>query len=432
MNDNKKWLVAIHYIRTCTKWCLFAVATGIACGLVGTALYYMVVEANALRGKFPNLLWLLPVAGLIIVKFYHMLNIPEDKGPDLIFDSVRESNHVPSQVVVTSAISTVITHLFGGSAGRVGAALQIGGGISSGLSKYFHLNPRDRSLFIMCGMSGLVSVLFGTPLAATFLSMEVISVGVIYYAALLPCLVTAITAFFVAELLGIRPMQYVIAEIPADSMGNLARVALFSVGCALVSIAFCLAIRELNVHLKKWFPNQYVRVVLGAFAVIALTMLVGSQTYNGSGGDLLNLALVDGSARPYDFALKLVFTAITLACGFKGGGVFPAFIVGATFGCVAGPLFGLSPQFAAALGMVAVFCGAINCPIASMLLSVEVFGGEGVIFFAIACAISFVFSGYFSLFPGQNFIFSKLRIEYRTSKLRSKDVEIPEDSKMDE
>lgn len=423
MNDKKKWLIALHYIRTCTRWCMFAVATGIACGLVGTGLYYMVAGANELRSRYPNLLWLLPVAGLIIVKFYHMLDIPEDKGPDLIFDSVRESNHVPPQVVVTSAISTVITHLFGGSAGRVGAALQIGGGISSGLSKYFHLNPRDRSLFIMCGMSGLVSVLFGTPLAATFLSMEVISVGVIYYAALLPCLLTALTSFFVAELFGIKPMQYVIAEIPADSVITIVKVGIFSVGCALVSILFCLAIKELNVYLKKWLPNQYVRVVIGAFAVIGLTLLVGKQTYNGSGGELLNLALVEGSARPYDFALKLIFTAITLACGFKGGGVFPAFIVGAAFGCVAGPALGLPAGFSAAIAMIAVFCGAVNCPIASILLSVEVFGGEGLIFFAIACAISFVFSGYFSLFPGQKFIFSKLRMEYRTSGLRSKDAE---------
>lgn len=275
----------------------------------------------------------------------------------------------------------------------------------------------------MCGMSGLVSVLFGTPLAATFLSMEVISVGVIYYAALLPCLLTALTSFFVAELFGIKPMQYVIAEIPADSVITIVKVGIFSVGCALVSILFCLAIKELNVYLKKWLPNQYVRVVIGAFAVIGLTLLVGKQTYNGSGGELLNLALVEGSARPYDFALKLIFTAITLACGFKGGGVFPAFIVGAAFGCVAGPALGLPAGFSAAIAMIAVFCGAVNCPIASILLSVEVFGGEGLIFFAIACAISFVFSGYFSLFPGQKFIFSKLRMEYRTSGLRSKDAE---------
>ncbi len=423
MTLGKKLLVGWHYVRTCIRWCTFSVATGVVCGLVGTLLYHMVGKANEIRQLYPYLLLGLPVAGLIIVKFYHMFNIPEDKGADLIFDSVREAKHVPFQVIVTSAISTVITHLFGGSAGRVGMALQVGGGISSGLSKHFHLHPRDRSLFIMCGMSGLVSVLFGTPLAATFLSMEVISVGVIYYAALLPCLVTAFTSFFVAEQLGVEPLRFDIAHIPADSVMSILRVTLFSVCCALVSILFCVAIKELNRILKNKLPNQYIRVVVGAVAVIAVTALVGSQIYNGSGNGLLNDALRQGTVRPYDFLLKLLLTAITLACGFKGGGVFPAFIIGATFGSFIGPYMGLQTDFAAALGMIAVFCGTVNCPIASVLLSVEVFGGEGIIFFAIACAISFVLSGYATLFPGQNFIYSKLRIEYRTSSIRRRDVE---------
>ena len=423
MHDNKKWLVCIHYIRTSMRWCLFAVATGLVCGLVGTALYYMIVGANVLRSEHPYIIWLLPVAGLLIVKVYHMLDIPEDRGADLIFDSVREEQHVPLQVIITSALSTVITHLFGGSAGRVGTALQIGGGISSGLSRHFKLNPKDRSLFIMCGMCGLVTVLFGTPLAATFLSMEVISVGVIYYAALLPCLVTSITAFFVASFFDIEPLQFTIPDMPAVSAVSLIKVGLFAAVCAVVSILFCYAIKELNVLLKSKIPNQYIRVVIGAFTIIGLTMLVGSQKYNGSGNDLLNLALTDGISKPWDFALKLLFTAITLACGYKGGGVFPAFIIGATFGCSFGSFFGLQAQFAAALGLVAVFCGAVNCPIASILLGAEIFGGEGVLFFAITSAISFVFSGYFTLFPGQDFVYSKLRMEYRSSNLRRRSAD---------
>jgi len=423
MRDNIKLRVCLHYIQICLKWCLFAIATGLACGLVGTAFYLLIVRANNLRGEHPYIIWLLPIAGLIIVKFYHMLDIPEDKGADLIFDSVREKNHVPIQVIITSGISTVITHLFGGSAGRVGVALQIGGGIASGLSKFFHLNPKDRSLFIMCGMSGLVTVLFGTPLAATFLAMEVISVGVIYYAALLPCLVTAITSFFVTQIFGIEPLFFSVPNIPDVSTFSLIKVALFATACAVVSILFCSAIKQFNVFLKKKIPNQYIRIVSGAFAVILLTLLVGDQTYNGGGNALLNSALVDGLANPWDFALKLVFTAITLACGFKGGGVFPAFIIGATFGASFGTYFGLSPQFAAAVGLVALFCGAINCPIASILLGAEMFGTEGVIFFAIASAISFVFSGYFTLFPGQDFVYSKLRIEYKSSSIRRREVE---------
>ena len=427
MHDNKKWLVCFHYIRVCIKWCLFSIATGLACGLVGTAFYQLIVRANSLRGEHPYIIWLLPVAGLIIVKFYHMLNIPEDKGADLIFDSVREQNHVPLQVIITSGISTIITHLFGGSAGRVGVALQIGGGIASGLSKYFKLNPRDRSLFIMCGMSGLVTVLFGTPLAATFLSMEVISVGVIYYAALFPCLVTAVTAFFVTQIFGIEPLFFTIPNIPAVSTLSLVKVGLFATVCAVVSILFCSAIKQLNIVLKKKIPNQYIRIVVGAFAIIILTLLVGDQTYNGGGNALLNLALVDGISKPWDFVLKLIFTAITLACGYKGGGVFPAFIIGATFGASFGSYFGLPPQFAAAIGLVSLFCGAVNCPIASIFLGAEIFGTEGVIFFAIASAISFVFSGYFTLFPAQDFVYSKLRIEYRSSSIRRRGIDEPDE-----
>lgn len=423
MQNTKKWVICYHYIEICLKWCLFSIATGIACGLTGTALYHLIVSANSIRTDHPHIIWLLPLAGLIIIRFYHMLHTPEDTGADLIFDSVREQKDIPIQVILTSGISTIMTHLFGGSAGRVGVALQIGGGIASGLSKYFKLNPRDRSLFVMCGMSGLVTVLFGTPLAATFLSMEVISVGVIYYAALLPCLVTAITAFFITQIFSIEPLFFTITGIPQVSVLSLLQVGIFSAACAIISILFCLSIKELNAILKKVVPNEYIRIILGGISVIGLTLLIGNQAYNGSGNLLLNQALINGQANPWDFLLKLLFTAITLACGYKGGGVFPAFIVGATFGASFGHLFGLSSQFAAALGMVSVFCGSVNCPIASIFLAAEIFGSEGIIFFAIACSVSFVLSGYFTLFPGQSFIYSKLRIEYKTSPLRKKEVD---------
>lgn len=402
---------------------MFAIATGIACGLVGTGFYFLITYANTFRTEHPYIIWFLPVAGLIIVKFYHMFDMAEDKGADLIFDSVREKNHVPLKVILTSGISTVITHLFGGSAGRVGVALQIGGGIASGLSSAFRLNPKDRSLFIMCGMSGLVTVLFGTPLAATFLAMEVISVGVIYYAALLPCLITSITAFFVIRLFHIDPLFFTIPVIPEISSFSLMQVALFAAVCTVVSILFCFAIKQLNVWLTKWIPNQYIRIVVGSLTVIGLTLLVGNQAYNGGGNGLLTSALVDGSANHRDFILKLLFTAITLACGFKGGGVFPAFIIGATFGAAFGPYFGLPPQFAAAVGLIALFCGSVNCPIASIFLAAELFGTDSIVFFAITSAISFVLSGYFSLFPGQDFVYSKLRIEYKGSNIRRRDVE---------
>ena len=421
-----KLIVVLHYVRLSIKWCLFSIVTGTICGLLGSGLYYFVQWANEIRGEYNRLLLFLPVAGVIIVKIYHMFDIEEDKGTDLIFDSVRNAQEIPFKITVVSFLSTIFTHLFGGSAGRVGVAIQMGGSISSNLSRFFKLNPKDRSLFVMCGMSGLISALFGTPLMAAFLSMEVISIGVIYYAALLPCLLTSITSFFVAEALNITPMRYTLAEIPALSMESVTKIGFLALGCAVVSILFCGAMKLWGEMMKRYVENQYLRILIGSGLIIILTLIVGDQTYNGSSASLLTQAIEYGQAHPYDFILKILFTAITLQSGYKGGAVFPALVIGATFGCTFGWWLGLPVEFAAAIGMVAVFCGSVNCPVASIFLSAEVFGGVGLALFAIACAISFVFSGYFTVFPGQRFIYSKLRIEYKHSTIRNvEDDDLP-------
>ena len=414
-----KLIVMVHYIRLSVKWCLFSILTGTVCGLLGSALYFFVQWANEIRGEHNWLLLFLPVAGLIIVKIYQMFGLKEDKGTDLIFDSVRNAQEIPFKITVVSFLSTIFTHLFGGSAGRVGVAIQMGGSISSNLSKIFKLNPKDRSLFVMCGMAGLISALFGTPLMAAFLSMEVISIGVIYYAAFLPCLLTSLVSYFVAEALNITPMRYTIASVPSLNVESVTKVMFLGVGCAIVSILFCAAMKLWGDTVKKHIENQYIRILIGSGIIIILTLVTGSQVYNGSSASLLNAAIIYGQAHPYDFLLKILFTAITLQSGYKGGAVFPALVIGATFGCTFGWWLGLPVEFAAAVGMVAVFCGSVNCPIASIFLSVEVFGGAGIVLFAIACAISFVFSGYFTVFPGQQFVYSKLRIEYKHSTMRN-------------
>jgi len=387
--------------------------------MLGSALFYFVQWANDLRGRHNWLLLFLPVAGLLIVKIYHMFDIEEDRGPDLIFDSVRNAQEIPFTITVVSFLSTVFTHLFGGSAGRVGVAIQMGGSIASNLSKIFKLNPKDRSLFIMCGMAGLISALFGTPLMAAFLSMEVISIGVIYYAALLPCILTSLTAYFVAEIMNVPPMRYSLTVIPELNWISVTQIGFFAIGCAIVSILFCGAMKLWGENMKKYVENQYIRILIGSGVVIILTLITGNQNYNGSSAFLLEQAIVYGQTHPYDFLLKIIFTAVTLQSGYKGGAVFPALVIGATFGCTFGWWLGLPVEFAAAIGMVAVLCGSVNCPIASIFFGIEVFGGGGIALLAIACAISFVFSGYFTVFPGQQFVYSKLRIEYKHSAMRN-------------
>lgn len=305
--------------------------------------------------------------------------------------------------------STVMTHLFGGSSGREGAALLLGGSVSGQIGKVFHLENRDCRLMTMCGMAGAFSAIFGTPLAATIFTLEVVDVGSMQYAALLPCLVSALLGVFISGKMGLAPEAFVLQAEAAPTPDNLVRVIILGALLAALSIFFCELLHVTPKLYRKFFPNIYLRVAAGGVLIIALTKLLGTTDYNGAGAAVIEAA-IDGEAVPYAFLLKMLFTALTLGAGFKGGEIVPIFFTGATFGCVAAPLLGLPPQLGAALGMVALFCGCTNSPLASICLAIEVFGGQCVSLFALACAVSYMLSSYFSLYREQHFLHSKLRI----------------------
>lgn len=307
--------------------------------------------------------------------------------------------------------STALTHLCGGSAGREGAALQIGGGLGFACGRLFRLDEKELRMATLCGMSALFSALFGTPLTASVFALEVVSVGQIYYSGLVPCLASALTAYGVTGLCGIAPTRFAVPVVGLTA-DMLWRVALLAVLCALVSILFCVTMHQSERLLGKKVPNPFLRAALGGAALIALTLLGGTRDYNGAGVDVITRALERGEAAPEAFALKLLFTALTLSCGFRGGEVVPAFFIGSTFGCAAGPLLGLDPGFAAAVGLVGVFCGAVNCPLASIILSVELFGSGEILYFAVACCVSYMLSGYTGLYSSQKIMYSKLRPEF--------------------
>ena len=241
--------------------------------------------------------------------------------------------------------------------------------------------------------------------------MMVISIGVFYHAAFLPCLTASLTAYGVSQLLGVAPTRFTVSA-PGLELVTLLKVAALAALCALVSILFCQTIHFAEKQMARRLPNSYIRVVVGGLAIIALTLLCGTTDYNGAGMDIVTRAVEQGQAAPAAFLLKLLFTAVTLSAGFKGGEVVPSFFVGATFGCVVGPLLGLPPGFAAAVGLIAVFCGAVNCPVASTFLSVELFGAEGLLYFAMACGISYMLSGYSGLYSSQTILYSKLKAQY--------------------
>ena len=259
---------------------------------------------------------------------------------------------------------------------------------------------RDLRTATMTGMAAFFSALFGTPLTAILFVMEVLALGHLSYSTFVPCLIASMTAYGVSALLNMKPESYALSAVPVLSVRTVLMVGALAILCAMLSIVFCKVMHFSGKFMKERVKNDYMRAAVGGAAIILLTLLVGTRDYNGAGAAVIERA-VSGSARPQDFLLKLLFTAITLSCGYKGGEIVPTFYVGATFGCVVGPLLGLDPAFAAAIAMVATFCGNTNCPIASIFLSIELFGTQALHLFVIACAISYMLSGNSSLYHAQ-------------------------------
>jgi len=393
------------------RWLVLSCGAGVLIGLVAIAFHYGIRIATQLRLAHPYVLLLLPAAGVAIVLLYRICGMEKDRGTNLVLVAVRQAHPMRLRTAPLIFISTVLTHLVGGSAGREGAALQLGGSMAETAGRLLELDEKDRRILTMCGMSAAFSALFGTPLTAAIFSMEVVSVGVMYYAAIVPCLFSALTALELAKLLGVHPEQYAVSGIPALSSLSIVQSAALGVGCALLSVLFCKAVHIAPHFYDRITKKPVVKALLGGTLLLVLTFLVGSQDYNGAGSHVIELALA-GEARPEAFLLKILFTAVTLGAGFRGGEIVPVLFTGATFGCVAGPLIGLSPSFGGALGMVGVFCGATNCPISSILLAYELFGGQSLSLFALCCGMAYMMSGYSGLYSEQKIVYSKFRTEW--------------------
>ena len=397
---------AWKYARKLCKNVLLALLAGVVCGAVGTAFYHAVALATGLRRAHPWLLYLLPLAGLLTAYLYALLKMEKDPGTDAVLRAAKESQTVPARLAALIFSGTFLTHLTGGSAGREGAALQIGGGLGAALSRLLKLSEGETRLVTMCGMSAVFSAVFGTPLTAAVFSIEVASVGMISSTAVLPCVLSSLTAAWIARSLGAEAEAYVLQGVPALGLESLGSALILGLVCALVSILFCQVMHSSHRLFGK-ISNRYLRVLTGGVLVVGASLLLGTTRYNGAGADVIAEA-IGGSALPWDGIVKLLLTAITMGCGMKGGEIVPSFFVGATMGCLLGPLVGLSPSFAAGLCMVGLFCGVVNCPLASVLLSMELFGGAGLPCFALCCAVSFACSGRHSLYSAQSFVFDKV------------------------
>ena len=286
------------------------------------------------------------------------------------------------------------------------------------VGREIRLDAKDSRVMVMCGMSAAFSALFGTPLTAVCFSMEVVSVGVMYYAALVPCVVASLTALQVAQGFGLHQSPgYEIGRVLELGPLSMVQAAALGLLCALVSILFCKVLHTAPKLYAKYFPNPLLRAAAGGALVLALTLLVGSQDYNGAGDGVIRRMLA-GETIPEAFLMKILFTALTLGAGFRGGEIVPVLFTGAAFGTTVGPLLGLPHGFGGALGMAAVFCGATNCPMTALMLAFELFGGESLTLYAVCCGVAYMLSGYYGLYSEQKIVYSKFRTEWIDKKAK--------------
>lgn len=384
------------------KWTILASIVGVLAGCASAVFLISLDWATRTRLEQPWLVYCLPLGGLLIGLCYHYLGKGVEGGNNLLLDEIHKpQSGVPTKMAPLILLSTVATHLFGGSAGREGTAVQMGGSMASWFARRIGLDAMHARILLMAGISGGFGSVFGTPLAGMIFGLEVLAVGRLRYDALIPCLVASLVGDWTCHAWGVQHMHYAVEWAPILSAPLIAKVLLASLAFALASVLFA----ELT-HLFHWIFKQLVpwapaRPALGGLALLGLVWLVGTRDYLGLGLPLLVGSFQPESAASFAFAIKILFTAVTLGSGFKGGEVTPLFVIGATLGATLGHLLGVPPTFMAALGFVAVFAGAANTPLACTVMGIELFGSQYGIYLGLACCSAYIWSGHRGIYPSQ-------------------------------
>lgn len=406
--DRKALRFAGEYILAAVKWTAVSLGMGALCGLMGTAFHWGIDWVTAFRGQHPRIIWLLPIAGAVTLLLYRLCRVSFGAGTNLIITSVTTNEHIPALLAPLITAGTLLSHLFGASVGREGAALQLGGSIGHNLGELMGFDRDDVRVMSMCGMAACFSAMFGTPISAAVFVIEVIYVGTFQYAAFLPCIISSCTAAWLGGLLGAKPMAFTLPKIPGASPKSVLGTAALAVLTAILSIILCVVLHRAADLWERLIKNPYLRIAAGGLLMAAIAAAFHLEDYTGAGTHMIERA-IEGRAEPWAFAVKLILTALCVGAGFRGGEIVPTLFIGATFGCAAGPLLGLDPGFSAALAMAALFCSVVNCPIATLFLTAELFHTTDLDLFALAIAAAFVLSGYFGLYNSQRFRFSKVK-----------------------
>lgn len=383
------------------KWILI---TGVLSLLIGSVTAFFLTGltwVSKQQSAYSWLFYLLPFGGALISFFYKKMGKNAIQGNNLVIEQANGADeHIPLRLVPLTLFGTLMTHLLGGSAGREGTAVQMGGSIAEHVGQLLHLNKASRKIVIICGISGGFSAVFGTPLAGTVFGLEVLALGLIRHEALLPSFFSAYFSNLVVKGYGVSHIKYTMALAPAESSSLFFKLLVAGALFGLTGLIFSRSIVVIKKWYTKWMPEPVNRTFIGGTVVVLLALIINNRSYLGLSLPLLDQAF-SGEAHPFDFLGKLVFTVFTLGAGYQGGEVTPLFVIGATLGSSLASLLYLPVGFLAGLGFIGVFTGATNTPIACFIMGIELFGSENAIYLFLICVISYICSGNSGIYSAQ-------------------------------
>ncbi|MCV9887247.1 voltage-gated chloride channel family protein [Metabacillus halosaccharovorans] len=393
------------------KWAVLAGLVGLLAGSASAFFLVSLKWAAETRETYSWFLFLLPFGGMLVSFLYWKYGLNSAKGNNLLIEQAHGAKEsIPFRMAPLVLFGTIVTHLFGGSAGREGTAVQMGGAFSELIGKLFKLDEVDRKIIIICGISSGFGSVFGTPLAGTVFGLEVLALGLIRHEAIFPAFIAAFVGDIVTTTVwGVGHHHYEIGTIPSLSALLLLKILFAAILFGLTSTLFSELTHWLKKQYTKLFPNPMLKSFVGGLVIIGLVYIVGTRKYLGLGIPLIDDAF-EGEVSPLTFITKLLFTSLTLGAGYQGGEVTPLFAIGSTLGSSLGDILQVSIPFLAALGFIGVFCGATNTPIACFIMGIELFGSEASLYLFLVCIISYLFSGHTGIYTSQQIGVSKSKL----------------------
>ena len=393
------------------KWLVLAGLVGLLAGSASAFFLVSLEWAAETRETYSWFLFLLPLGGVLVSFLYWKYGMNSAKGNNLLIEQAHGATEsIPFRMAPLVLFGTIVTHLFGGSAGREGTAVQMGGAFSELVGKIFKLDEVDRKIIIICGISSGFGSVFGTPLAGTVFGLEVLALGLIRHEAIFPAFIAAFVGDIVTTTVwGVGHHHYEIGTIPSLTALLLLKILFAAILFGLTSTLFSELTHWLKKQYTKLFPNPMLKSFVGGLVIIGLVYMVGTRKYLGLGIPLIDDAF-EGEVSPLTFITKLLFTSLTLGAGYQGGEVTPLFAIGSTLGSSLGDILQVSIPFLAALGFIGVFCGATNTPIACFIMGIELFGSEASLYLFLVCIISYLFSGHTGIYTSQQIGVSKSKL----------------------